>query len=319
VAQRTFIIGTRGSPLALRQANIILDSLAAHPAARLAIRPIRTAGDIQARASLSEIGGRGVFVTELERSLLQAEIDIAVHSLKDLPSRLTDGLLIAAISQREDPHDALISREGLELNQLPAAAVVGTGSPRRAAQLRAYRPDLRVADIRGNVETRIRKVQEGEYDATILAMAGLARLGWLERASQILSLDIVLPAVGQGALAVQVRADDAEAVALVQAVDHEPTHLATIAERAFERRLGGGCQAAIAALAEMADGRLRLRGLVADVSAARLLRNEIEEPLPAGGEATLQAEDLGDRLAEQMLEQGAAALLAAASSRQAAL
>lgn len=305
MALRTFVIGTRGSPLALRQTQIALDALAAiHPGARFQVRPVRTAGDVQASASLSEIGGRGVFVTELERSLLRGHIDIAVHSLKDLPSRLTAGLLIAAVSQREDPRDALIARQGLRLDQLPAGAVMGTGSPRRAAQLRAYRLDLQVTDIRGNVETRIRKVQEGQYEAAVLAAAGLARLGWLDRASQILPLEVMLPAVGQGALALQVRADDAEAIALARAADHAPTRLATAAERAFQVRLGGGCQAAIAALGEVADGRLRLCGLVADVSGARLLRGEIEGP-------SEEATDLGTRLAEQLLGQGAAALLEA--------
>lgn len=305
MAQRTFVIGTRGSPLALRQTQITLDALApARSGVRFQVRPIRTAGDVQASASLSEIGGRGVFVTELERSLLHGDIDVAVHSLKDLPSRLTDGLLIAAVSQREDPRDALISRQDLRLDELPVSAVIGTGSPRRAAQLRAHRPDLQVTDIRGNVETRIRKVQEGQYDAAVLAAAGLARLGWLDRASQVLSLEVMLPAVGQGALALQVRAEDAEAIALARAADHEPTRLATAAERAFEGRLGGGCQAAIAALGEVADGRLRLRGLVADVSGTSLLRGEIEGP-------SEEAAALGARLAEQLLERGAAALLEA--------
>lgn len=264
---------------------------------------MRTAGD-RSRASLREIGGRGVFVAELERALLAGEIDMAVHSLKDLPTRETEGLSIAAVARREDPRDALVSRGGLTLSRLPPGAVVGTGSPRRAAQLLSLRPDLRIADIRGNVDTRIRRVEAGEYEAAVLAAAGLARLGWLDRASQLLSPEEMLPAVGQGALAVQVRADDEEAAALARAADDPPTHLATAAERAFERRLGGGCQAAVAALGEVAGGRLRLRGLVADPLGGSIIRGEVEG-------AAEEGEALGLRLAEELLARGAAALLEA--------
>ncbi len=305
VGPRTFRVGTRGSHLALRQTELVLEALAgAHPEASFEVRPIRTAGDQQARASLAEIGGRGVFVAELERALLAGEIDLAVHSLKDLPSQETPGLTIGAVPQREDPRDVFISRRSQRLAELPPGAAVGTGSPRRAAQLRAHRPDLRVVDIRGNVDTRLRKVQEGQVEAVILAAAGLSRLGWLARATEILPLEVMLPAVGQGALAVQVRTNDKEAARLVQAVDHPPTRLATAAERAFLRRLGGGCHAAVAALGRVDEGRLYLRGLVADLAGARLLRGEIAGP--AG-----EAEILGVRLAEQLLTQGAAVLLEA--------
>ncbi len=308
---RLFRIGTRGSRLALRQTDIVLELLrAAHPDAGLEIRTIRTAGD-SSRASLSEIGGRGVFVVELERALLGGEIDVAVHSLKDLPSQETPGLAIAAVAERGDPRDALVSRDGLTLDRLPPGARVGTGSPRRAAQLLAARPDLRIADIRGNVDTRMAKVQAGEYDAAVLAAVGLERLGCLERASQILPVDVMLPAVGQAALAVQVRADDGEAIALVRAADHGPTRTAVAAERAFERLLGGGCQAAVAALAEVVDGRAHLRGLVADTTGERLIRGEIE------GSAA-EAEALGLRLAERLIAEGAAVLLATAPSGEAA-
>jgi len=306
VSQRTFVVGTRGSRLALCQTEIVLESLRpTHPPVQFEVCPVRTAGD-RSRASLSRIGGRGVFVIELERALLAGDIDIAVHSLKDLPSLETPGLTIAAVGQREDPRDAIVARSGLTLTELPSDAVVGTGSPRRAAQLLALRPGLRIADIRGNVDTRIRKVQDGEYDAVVLAGAALARLGWLDRATELLSLDVMLPAVGQGALAVQVRSNDAEAMELVRAADHPETRAAVIAERAFERRLGGGCQAAIAALGEVQGGRLRLRGLVADPAGHHLIRDEIEGP---SGEA----ETLGIRLAERLMGQGAAQLLEAAS------
>jgi len=349
---RTFRVGTRGSRLALRQTDIVLDALrSSHPQALFDVRTIHTAGD-RSRASLSEIGGRGVFVIELERALLAGEIDLAVHSLKDLPSQETPGVIVAAVGLREDPRDALVSRGDVPLRHLAEGAIVGTGSPRRAAQLRALRPDLRIADIRGNVDTRIRKVQEGRYDATVLAAAGLARLGWLDKAAELLPPEVMLPAVGQGALAVQVRADDAEAIDVVQAADDHETHIAVSAERAFERRLGGGCHAAIAAFAVIlsddnagtqdaassrrhalsalrtpmlrsessAEGnlgggaggvsttdrsdspRLRLRGLVADPNGGRLIRGEIEGPAS-------DAELLGARLAEQLIERGASALI----------
>jgi hydroxymethylbilane synthase len=341
--QLTFIVGTRGSALALTQTGFILEALRrAHPTARFETITIHTEGDRSA-ASLSEIGGRGVFVIEIERALLARDIDIAVHSLKDLPADETPGLTIAAVYEREDPRDVLVSRESLTLERLPAGANIGTGSPRRAAQIVAARPDLRIADIRGNVDTRLRKVQDGEHDATVLAAAGLSRLGWLDRATQIFETHEMLPAVGQGALAVQTRTDDAEAVAAVSALDHRDTRAAVTAERAFERRLGGGCHAAIAAygvilssteLSEQsktswrrnlgggAEGattperdeppvgnrpspdRLHVRGLVGD-AAGTLLRAEIEGD-PA------DAESLGVALAERLIEQGAGAMLEAA-------
>ena len=306
MSDRLFVVGSRGSRLSQRQTELALDSLRkAHPDVHLQVQTIRTAGD-NSRASLSEIGGRGVFIVELERALLDNEIDVAVHSLKDMPSATTDGLAVAAVTERADVRDVLVSRDGASLSALPKGAAVGTGSPRRAAQLLAARPDLRITDIRGNVDTRIRKVEDGKYDATVLAAAGLARLGWLDRASEVLSTEVMLPAVGQGALALQVRADDSAAIELVAASDHPASHRATAAERAFEAHLGGGCHAAIAALAEVSGSGLRLRGLVADPAGGRLLRGEVEGSLE-------DAEPLGVRLAQLLLSQGAAALLEAAS------
>ncbi len=308
---RTFVVGSRGSRLSQRQTELAVDALRrAHLEARFEMRAIRTAGD-RSRASLGEIGGRGVFVVELERALADGEIDIAVHSLKDMPSDATDGLSVAAVTEREDVRDVLVSRDGLALADLPDGAVVGTGSPRRAAQLMAARPDLRIADIRGNVDTRIRKVEDGRYDAAVLAAAGLARLGWLDRATEVLSIEVMLPAVGQGALAIQVRSDDTEAIELASAIDHPASHVATAVERAFEARLGGGCHAAVAALGEPNAARMRLRGLVGDPAGGRLLRGEIE----GSGD---EAEALGVRLAESLLAQGAADLLAAVSPPEAA-
>ena len=307
MSSHTFRVGTRGSRLALRQTELVLEALrSARPSTRFQIKPIRTAGDKDRRGSLSEIGGRGVFVKELEQALLADEIDIAVHSLKDLPTEEASGIRIAAVAARADVRDVLVSRDGHKLADLPMAAVIGSGSPRRAAQLLAFRPDLRVADIRGNVDTRLRKVQEGEIDAVVLAAAGLARLGWLERASELIPLEVILSAVGQGALAVEVRTEDEEAVTLVQAIDHGPTRLATAAERAFLRRLGGGCHAAVAALGQVSEDSLHLRGLVAGATGVRLLRGEIE------GLAS-EAESLGTQLAQQLIAQGAEALLKAAT------
>jgi len=304
---RTLIVGTRGSHLALRQAEIALTTLrAAHPQAQFEVQTIRTEGD-RTSASLAEIGGRGVFVIEIERALLTGKIDIAVHSLKDLPSEETPGLTIAAVLPREDPRDALVSRDGSKLQDLPLGVTVGTGSPRRAAQLLALRPDLRIADIRGNVDTRIAKVERGDYDAVVLAAAGLARLDMLDRASQIFTPEEMLPAVGQGALAVQVRTDDAETFAVVLAVDDGTTRVAITAERAFERRLGGGCHAAIAAYATVGEmDRLYLRGMVADPASGHLVAGEMEG-------TTLDAASLGLLLAERLLDQGANVLLESAS------
>jgi hydroxymethylbilane synthase len=300
--RKGLIVGTRGSRLALQQTEIALAALrAAVPEATFEVQTIRTAGD-SSSASLSEIGGRGVFVIELERALLEREIDIAVHSLKDLPTEETTGLAIAAVLAREDPRDALISRTGASLADLPAGSVVGTGSPRRAAQLAALRADLRIADIRGNVDTRMRKVESGEYDAVVLAAAGLARLGWVKRAAELFDYERMLPAPGQGALAVQVRTDDAATFGVVLAVDHAETRAAVTAERAFEKRLGGGCHAAIAALATVTDERIRLSGLVGEQEGGRMFRGEIDGTL-------VDPASTGLLLAEQLMDQGAAALL----------
>jgi hydroxymethylbilane synthase len=310
VSARNFVIGSRGSKLALRQAEIASQALtAANPGLTLEARTISTEGD-RAPESLSTIGGRGVFVIEIERALLKCEIDIAVHSLKDLPSFETEGLTIAATLPREDPRDALVAKGDSRLHDLWEGAVVGTGSPRRACQLLALRPDLQVRDIRGNVDTRLRKVQDGEYDAVVLAAAGLARMGWLDRASQLFEPEQMLPAVGQGILAVQVRSDDAEALAAVSASDDPQSHAAATAERAFERKLGGGCAVAVAAYATLGRGPsperapLLLRGFVGENAGGRLLRGEMS------GVAS-EADMLGVRLAEFLIAQGAQELLEA--------
>lgn len=307
MSSRTYTLGTRGSRLALRQTEIALQVLAVTPDVTFETRTITTSGDTSTQ-SLAEIGGRGVFVIEIERALVDHEIDIAVHSLKDLPSTETPGLTIAAVLKREDPRDVLVSRGGATLADLASGATVGTGSPRRAAELLALRPDVIVKDIRGNVDTRIRKVDEGEYDSVVLAAAGLARLGWLDKASQIFETHEMLPSVGQAALAIQVRTNDTEALRLVRTLDHFETRAAITAERAFERRLGGGCHAAIGGYATVGVGLdvehlpVTLRGLVG--GEGRILRGEMEAPAAA-------AEALGIRLAEYMIAQGADALLEA--------
>jgi hydroxymethylbilane synthase len=306
VSSRTLVVGSRGSRLALRQAEIALDALrSAHPEATFEIQTIRTTGD-RTKASLSEIGGRGVFVIEIERALLAGEIDIAVHSLKDLPTDEAPGLAIAAVLPREDARDVLVSRRGARIEELPEEALVGTGRPRRAAQVLAMRPDVRIADIRGNVDTRMAKVESGDYDAVVLAAAGLARLGWLDRASQIFDANEMLPAPGQGAVAVQVRTDDPDAFTTVLAVDDPETRAAITAERAFERRLGGGCHAAIAALAVVVEERIRLRGLVGEPEGGRMFQGEVDGTIhdPAS---------TGLLLAEQLIERGAEDVLEAAS------
>ncbi len=301
---RTLRIGARGSELALRQAELAANALRRFaPSLAIDVVPIRTTGDKQAQTSLSEIGGRGVFVKELETALRRGEVDLAVHSLKDVPSsELADGLRLAAVLPRETPNDTLVARNRATLAALPAGARVGTGSSRRAAQLAALRSDLRIVDIRGNVGTRIRKVKEGDVDAVVLAAAGLARLSQLDAAGEILALDVMLPAVGQGIIALETRAADPMANPLAEGVNDPETFAVALCERAFQRRLGAGCQAAVAGLAEFRDGILYLRGMVADIAGQTFVRGEILGP-------SAEAKELGRELAEELLARGAADLL----------
>ena len=228
---RTFVIGARGSKLSLAQVQLVVDALRAfRPDVAIEVREIKTEGDRSA-APLSQIGGLGVFTKAIEDALLAGTIDIAVHSLKDLPPRLTDGLTLAAIPERASVLDALVTRDGTRLADLPSGARIGTGSERRAVQLKAMRPDLETAEIRGNVPTRISKVDAGDYDGVVLAVAGLDRLGLTEKIAQIFSVDEMCPAVGQGALGIETRADDAETLALVRAIDHADTRTAVTARR----------------------------------------------------------------------------------------
>jgi hydroxymethylbilane synthase len=289
---RTFVIGARGSKLSLRQVELVSDALrAAHPDLSLEVREIRTEGD-RSTAPLAEIGGLGVFTKAIEDALLAREADIAVHSLKDLPTQLAEGLTIAAVLPRADVRDALVTRDGIPLADLPPGARIGTGSGRRAVLLRALRPDVETAEIRGNVDTRIRKVESHEYDGAVLALAGLERLGLADKAAHVFSVDEMLPAVGQGALAVQVRADDAETLALASPIDDPATRACVDAERAYLARLGGGCRQPVGACAVIDRDQLWLRVMIA--YGERIARAEVRgNP----GDAT----QLGTRAAEMVL------------------
>lgn len=295
-------LGTRGSALALAQAALVGDRLRARGEA-VEIVPIRTEGDRLAQARLAALGGKGLFVREIEQALLEGRVDCAVHSLKDLPAELPAGLVLAAFAPRGAAGDVLVTRDGGGLDALPAGAVVGTSSPRRRALVLALRPDLKVAPIRGNVDTRLRKLDDGACDGVVLAAAGLARLGLTPAHARPLPPEVFVPAVGQGILAVEARAADRRVLAVLEAIDHAPTRVCALAERAYLARLGASCNSAMAAHATLAGGRLRLRALVASEDGQRVLRGE-DEGTPA------EAERIGRRLAEALLERGAAAVTA---------
>lgn len=298
-------IGSRGSRLALWQAEQARDNLLRlNPGFQIEIVVVKTTGDVKPEP-LSVIGGKGVFTKELEDALLDKRVDIAVHSLKDLPTVIPERLAISAICEREDPRDALVLRAGSRISsllELPAGAVVGTSSQRRLAQLKAMREDVVVKDLRGNVDTRVRKLDEGQYEALILASAGLIRLGLRERISAPISPSEMLPAVGQGAIAIETRADDATALEATSKLNHRETELACHAERAFLRGLGGGCQFPIAAHAVVEGELLKLEGLVAKPDGSEILRD-------AGSGNTDHAEKIGSTLAKRLLDRGAGELL----------
>jgi hydroxymethylbilane synthase len=258
-------IGSRGSPLALAQAHEVQRRLAEAcgvPAERIEIKTIRTTGDVIVDRPLATAGGKGLFTKEIEEALLAGGIDLAVHSSKDMPTVLPDGLLLDTFLPREDPRDAFISRKAKSLSGLPHGAVVGTASLRRQAMVKRLRPDLKVATLRGNVETRLRKIATGEADATLLAVAGLKRLGLLAAATMILDIDDFLPAVGQGAIGIETRADDEATRALVTKINDVDTAMALAAERAFLAVLDGSCRTPIAGHARASDGMIRFRGMI---------------------------------------------------------
>jgi len=268
-------IGTRGSKLALAQAAWVKQRLEErYPGLRVETMTIKTSGDRFLNTPIKAIGGKGIFVKEIEEALLRREIDLAVHSLKDLPAEIPEGLTIAAIPEREDPRDVVVSLNGGSLRDLPSGAKIGTGSLRRRAQLLNYRPDLSLLPIRGNIDTRLKKLERGEVDALVMAAAGLKRLGWEDRISEYLSPEICLSAVAQGALGLETRARD-PVVQQVAFLHHAPTATEVLAERAFLRRLGGGCHIPVAARAWREDDQIRLMGVVADVDGRKLFRGAI--------------------------------------------
>ncbi len=301
-------VGTRGSKLALWQAEFVRSRLLEnHPQLEIRLEIIKTSGDKIQNLSLTEIGGKGVFTKELEIALLGNRIDLAVHSLKDLPTILPAELHLSAVLKREDVRDALVLRSELQtaqpsLKTLPFKAVVGTSSLRRASQLKNLRPDIIIKDVRGNVETRLKKLDAGEYDAILLAVAGLKRLGYENRISAFLTLDEMLPQVGQGALGIETRLADAETNALVSTLIDAETFAAVTAERAFLRGLGGGCQFPIAAYATTQIEQLHLQGLVATPSGEQIISGRISG-------TTANAEVTGKNLAHQLLLEGAGTLI----------
>ncbi|MDX1419094.1 MAG: hydroxymethylbilane synthase [Rubricoccaceae bacterium] len=302
-------LGTRTSRLATWQAEHVAAALrAAWPGLDVALVPFVTEGDRTLDRPLPEIGGKGLFTAELEGALRDGRLDLAVHSLKDLPTDDPEGLTVGATTVREDPRDAWICPAGHDLAGISAGAVVGTSSLRRGAQLLRCRPDLVIRSIRGNVETRIRKIEEGAYDAGVLALAGLRRLGIEDRAAGVLPLDAMLPAPGQAALGVQVRADDAGVRRLVGALDHSPTRASVTAERAFLAGLGGGCSAPVAAHAEVAGERVRFRGRVVSTDGRRTVEVETDGPFDAAA-AGASGEAVGLAAARLALADGAQALL----------
>ena len=304
-APAKLVIASRESALAMWQAQHIRDRLRAlYPQTTVSILGMTTQGDQILNVTLAKIGGKGLFVKELETALENGSADIAVHSLKDVPMNLPEGFMLPCISEREDPRDAFVSNNFDNLEALPAGSVVGTSSLRRESQLRARFPHLKIEPLRGNVQTRLRKLDEGQYAAIILAAAGLKRLGLGERIRSIISSDDSLPAVGQGALGIECRTDRAELVGVLAPLHHADTAACVLAERAMSRALAGSCQVPLGGFAEVAGDKLRMRGFVATPDGARLLRAERTG-------STSDPEALGNAVAQDLLAQGAGEILAA--------
>ena len=303
-------IGTRASALALWQANHIADVLKRLAGIETELVRIRTTGDRLQSASLArmneqigaEAGTKGIFIKELEEALLAGTIDLAVHSMKDVPTETPPGLVLAAITRREDPRDCLISRQGGTLKTLPNGARIGTSSLRRQAQLRHHRPDADVVDLRGNVDTRLKKLDRGEFDSIVLAMAGVSRLGLANRVTQVLDEDVMLPAVGQGALSIETRADDSLTLEFVSALDNHETRACVTAERSLLEALQGGCQVPLGALGSLRGGELHLEAAVFSAAGSEYIR------CSENGSAE-QARSIGLRLAAALIESGAEKLL----------
>ncbi|KKM08729.1 hydroxymethylbilane synthase [Clostridiales bacterium PH28_bin88] len=300
---RELVIGTRDSALALWQTNWVLNELQRmHPEITFRVLPLKTKGDKILDVALAKIGDKGLFTKELEMAMLDKSIDMAVHSMKDLPTVLPEGLIIGAICRREDPADVLISSKGYTLDTLPAGARVGTSSLRRKAQLLQFRPDLLLADLRGNLNTRMAKLDRGDYDAVVLAKAGVLRMGWSDRITQTIPYDVCLPAVGQGSIGIEIRQGDDETAAVVKVLNSPEASDAITAERALLRELEGGCQIPIGAMGSTIGEEMRLEGLVASLDGLQVLRRAAHGP-------RREAVNLGKELARQLKYMGAEAIL----------
>ena len=298
-------IATRESPLALWQAEYVSSALRTHhPELQVELVPMTTKGDQILDSPLAKVGGKGLFVKELERAMLADKADIAVHSMKDVPMEFPEGLGLAVICEREDPSDAFVSNHHASLEALPEGSIVGTSSFRRQCQLKQARPDLDIRDLRGNVGTRLAKLDAGDYDAIILASAGLIRLALKERIRERLPFNVSLPAGGQGAVGIESRSEDLETLRLLQCLHHSETAARVTAERAVVNRLQGGCQVPIAAFAELSGETLNLSALVGSLDGQTVYRSERSAPVQ-------EAEQLGVRVADELLQQGAAAILEA--------
>ncbi|MFO0707222.1 MAG: hydroxymethylbilane synthase [Nitrospira sp.] len=299
------VLGTRASKLALQQSQWFQARVQeAAPGTTVTLKRIQTSGDKILDVPLAKIGGKGLFVKEIEDALMTGEIDFAVHSMKDVPTQLPAGLDILCVPPREDPRDALISRDGRRFKDLPAGARIGTSSLRRQAQFLNARPDLHIEMLRGNLDTRLRKLREGQFDAIILAAAGLRRLDWTHEITEYLDPALSLPAIGQGALGIEGRTDDTFVREILGRLNHEPTRIAVTAERALLHRLEGGCQVPIAAYATLGTGDMKVDGLVASVDGKTIIRDTVQGP-------TANAHALGTQLAERLLARGAGEILRA--------
>ena len=297
------IIGSRGSQLALWQANWVKSQLEnLHGNADISIRVITTSGDKIKDVPLSKIGGKGLFVKEIEEALLAKEIDLAVHSMKDVPIEIPSQLEISIITKRENPLDALISKNGIKLADLPQGATIGTSSLRRSSQLLNHRNDFKIHPLRGNVDTRLKKVEEGKYDAILLASAGLNRLGWSNRITEEISHEIIIPAMGQGALGIETRLGDTKTYNFISSLNHEQTNYEVSAERALVGKLDGGCQVPIGAYAKTEDNLITLKGLVASLDGKIIHKSEIVGPID-------DAINIGQDLGEELLKMGANEIL----------
>lgn len=289
--------------LALAQSKWVKERIETrHPDVQVELVKITTKGDKVLDAPLAKIGGKGLFVKEIEDALLRKEVDLAVHSMKDVPAEMPDGLKLFAFPEREDPRDAFVSKDFEDISELPQGASVGTGSLRRSAQLLNRRPDLKIMLLRGNVDTRIRKLDSGEFHAVILACAGLGRLGFVDRITSAIPTDELLPAVGQGALGLETRQDDKETQEILKFLDHEQTAVTLKAERAFLKELGGGCQVPIAGYCRLLGNELIIQGLVAELDGSRIIKDEKKGPKQ-------NAEEMGIQVARNLLESGAEKIL----------